>query len=94
MDKCYVITKRVEYLSENSHYDPEFHVLCVFNNLYSAKNHLLKLSKACSQNAEWSEYGDYFRYKLQNVAVYGSDIFPREDAEITVSLKQVNYMPD
>ena len=94
MDKCYVITKRVEYLSKVFHHDPEFHVLCVFNNLYSAKNYLLKLSKACSQNAEWSEYGDYFRYKLQNVAVYGMDIFPREDAEITVSLKQVNYMPD
>ena len=44
MDKCYVITKMVEYLSENSHYDPEFHVLRVFGNLYSAKNHLLKLS--------------------------------------------------
>lgn len=94
MDKCYVITKRVEYLSENSHYDPEFHVLCVFNNLYSAKNYLLKLSKTCSQNAEWSEYGDYFRYKLQNVAVYGLGILPREDAEITVSLKQVDYMTD
>ena len=94
MDKCYVITKRVEYLSENLHYDPEFHVLRVFGKLYSAKNYLLELSKAYSQNAEWSEYGDYFRYKLQNVSVYGSDIFPREDAEITVSLKQIDYMPD
>lgn len=94
MEKCYVITKRVEYLSKVFHHDPEFHVLRVFNNLYSAKNHLLKLSKACSQNAEWSEYGDYFRYKLQNVAVYGLDILPREDAEITVSLKQIDYMPD
>ena len=94
MNKCYVITKRVEYLSDNLHYDPEFHVLCVFNNRYSAKNHLLKLSKACSQNAEWSEYGDYFCYKLQNVAVYGLDILPREDAEIIVSLTEIDYMPD
>ena len=72
MDKFYVITEKIEHLSEVFDYDPEFHVLCVFSNLDSAKKHLLKLSMACSQHAESSvcEYGFWYKSQYRKISVY------------------------
>ena len=81
MDKCYVITKMEEYLSDVFDYEPEFHVLCVFNNLDSAKKHILKLSMACSQHTESSvcEYGFWYKSQYRKISVY---------------LEQIDYMQD
>lgn len=81
MDKCYVITKKVEYLSENLHYDPEFHVLRVFSNLDSAKKYLLKLSNVCSNYAESGVSEYVFWYKSPT-------------RKIIVCLEIIDYMKD
>lgn len=81
MDKCYVITEKIEHLSEAFDYDPEFHVLCVFSNLDSAKNHLLKLSNVCSQYADSSvrEYCFWYKSQYRKISVY---------------LEQIDYIQD
>ena len=81
MDKCYVITKMEEYLSEVLDYEPEFHVLRVFGNLDSAKKYLLKLSNVCSKYAESGVSEYVFWYKSPT-------------RKIIVCLETINYMPD